>query len=221
MTKGEQTRLTAWRWRILQQAADELNVARVCRHFGISRKSFYKWKRRHAEHGAAGLCDRARTPHRSPRAASSDVIRKILYLREQYHFGPARIAMYLHRFHQITIAGSSVHRILKRHGMNRLPANQKHRPYGRRWKRDEKLAPGHRLQVDVKFLERIPARVNVYFNSQRLTTALGFASSRSSMHATTALRSNSSTKSYGDCHFACTSCRPTTVQNSNRSSTGI
>ena len=156
MTKGEQARLTAWRWNVLQQAADELNVARVCRHFGISRKSFYKWKRRHTDHGAAGLCDRPRTPHRSPRATSRDVIRKILYLREQYHFGPGRIAAYLHRFHQILIARSSVHRILKRHGMNRLPANQKHRPYGKRWKRYEKLAPGHHLQVDVKFLERIP-----------------------------------------------------------------
>jgi transposase InsO family protein len=156
MTKGEQARLTAWRWRILQQAADELNVARVCRHFGISRKTFYKWKRRHADHGAAGLCDRPRTPHRSPRATARDVIRKIVYLRQQYHFGPGRIAAYLRRFHQIAIAGSSVHRILKRHGMSRLPANQKHRPYGRRWKRYEKLAPGHRLQVDVKFLERVP-----------------------------------------------------------------
>jgi len=156
MTKGEQARLTAWRWKVLQQAADELNVARACRHFGISRKSFYKWKRRHADHGAAGLCDRPRTPHRSPRATSRDVIRKILYLRQQYHFGPGRIATYLHRFHQILVARSSVHRILKRHGMSRLPANQKHRPYGKRWKRYEKVTPGHRLQVDVKFLERIP-----------------------------------------------------------------
>lgn len=156
MTKGEQARLVAWRSKVLQEAATEQNVARVCRRFGISRKSFYKWKRRHSEYGAAGLCDRPRTPRRSPRATSRDVTRKILYLRQQYHFGPGRIAAYLHRFHQLTIAGSSVHRILKRHGMNRLPANLKHRPYGRRWKRYEKPRPGHRLQIDVKFLERIP-----------------------------------------------------------------
>jgi transposase InsO family protein len=49
-----------------------------------------------------------------------------------------------------------VHRILLRHGMNRLPANQKHRPHGKRWQRYEKPQPGHRLQMDVKFLERIP-----------------------------------------------------------------
>ena len=53
MTKREQARLTAWRRKVLQQAADEQNVARVCRRFGLSRKSFYKWKRRHAEHGDA------------------------------------------------------------------------------------------------------------------------------------------------------------------------
>jgi len=31
----------------------------------LPEKSFYKWKRRRAEHGDAGLCDRPRTPRRS------------------------------------------------------------------------------------------------------------------------------------------------------------
>ena len=154
--EGGATRLTAWRLRVLQQAADDGNVARVCRRFGISRKSFYKWKRRRAEQGDAGLCDRARIPRCSPRATASDVVSKILYLREHYHFGAGRIAAYLDRFHSIAIAVSSVHRILTRHGMPRLPANQKHRPHGKRWQRYEKPQPGHRLQLDVKFLERIP-----------------------------------------------------------------
>ncbi len=65
-----------------------------------------------------------------PRLARSG---KILCLRQHYHFGPGRIAAYLQRFHQIAIAGFSVHRILTRHGMNRLPANLKHRPHGKRW----------------------------------------------------------------------------------------
>src|SRR5262245_48230461 len=67
MTKGEQARLTAWRSRVLQAAAGE-PVAWVCRRFGISRKSFYKWKHRHAEHGDAGLADRPSTTslRRSP-----------------------------------------------------------------------------------------------------------------------------------------------------------
>ena len=46
--------------------------------------------------------------------------------------------------------------ILRKHGLGRLPANQKHKPHGKRWQRYEKPQPGHRLQMDVKFLERIP-----------------------------------------------------------------
>jgi transposase InsO family protein len=83
------------------------------------------------------------------------VISKILYLRDRYHFGPGRTANYLQRFHHLAVARSTVHRILIRYGMNRLPANQKRRPTGRPWKRYEKPQPGHRVQVDVKFLERI------------------------------------------------------------------
>lgn len=82
MTKTEQTRLTSWRLKILQRAEeDSRNVARTCRHFGISRKTFYKWKRRFGEHGDAGLCDRPRRPHRSPHATPKEVVSKILYLR--------------------------------------------------------------------------------------------------------------------------------------------
>jgi len=157
MTKAEQARLSAWRLKILEYADQRpRNVARACRHFGISRQAFYKWKKRYADHGPAGLADRPRAPHRSPKATSPDVVSKILYLRQNYHFGPGRIAAYLGRFHRLAIAPSSVHRILVRHGMNRLPANQKHRPHAKRWRRYEKRQPGHRLQMDVKFLERIP-----------------------------------------------------------------
>ena len=60
MTKAEQTRLLTWRFKLLQRAgASSRNVARTCRHFGISRKSFYKWKKRYEADGEAGLCDRA------------------------------------------------------------------------------------------------------------------------------------------------------------------
>jgi hypothetical protein len=60
---------------------------------------------------------------------------KILYLRERYHFGPGRIRAYLRRFHQIRIACSTVHRVLTRHGLNRLPADMKPRASERAWKR--------------------------------------------------------------------------------------
>jgi transposase InsO family protein len=62
----------------------------------------------------------------------------------------------LKRFHQVIVARSTVHRIMTRRGMPRLPANQKYRAHGKRWQRYEKPHQGHRLQADVKLLERIP-----------------------------------------------------------------
>jgi hypothetical protein len=41
--------------------------------------------------------------------------------------------------------------------MIRLPASQKHKAYHRRWRRYEKQLPGHRVQIDVKFIEPLPA----------------------------------------------------------------
>ncbi len=40
--------------------------------------------------------------------------------------------------------------------LNRLPANQRYKPYKNRFKHYEKPLPGHQLQIDVKFLEKIP-----------------------------------------------------------------
>jgi transposase InsO family protein len=157
MTKNEQNRVLAWRLKLLREAsAMPRGVARTCRRFGLSRKTFYKWKARYEGDGEAGLCDRPRIPRRSPRATPREIVLKILYLRERYHFGPGRIRAYLKRFHQISIACSTVHRVLISHGLNRLPANMKPRSSERAWKRYEKPQPGHRLQLDVKFLERIP-----------------------------------------------------------------
>ncbi len=46
---------------------------------------------------------------------------KVLYLRQNYHFGPAKISMYLKRYHDVAISSSGVWRILKRLDMSRLP----------------------------------------------------------------------------------------------------
>ena len=69
MTKNEQIRLTHWRFKVLQQAGEARSVARTCRHHGISRNTFYKWRRRFTEQGVwlGSATGRAgRTTHRGP-----------------------------------------------------------------------------------------------------------------------------------------------------------
>ena len=48
-------------------------------------------------------------------------------------------------------------RILDRLDLNRLPSSQRHQRPEKRWKRYEKPQPGHRVQVDVKFITPIGA----------------------------------------------------------------
>jgi hypothetical protein len=93
------------------------------------------------------------------------VVEKIIWLRQHYHFGPAKIAMYLQRYHDVAVSKSGVWRILQRLGMNRLPASQRYKRHDRRWKRYEKQRPGHQLQVDVKFIEPLgqPGRKKKYY----------------------------------------------------------
>jgi Integrase core domain len=83
-------------------------------------------------------------------------VAKIVYLRQHYHFGPAKIATYLKRYHDVEVSSSGVWRTRKRLGMNRLPASQRYQRHDRRWKRYEKPQPGHRVQIDVKFIEPLP-----------------------------------------------------------------
>jgi len=132
------------------------NVAMTCRYFGISRQLYYVWLRRYRDEGVEGLRDRSRRPKVSPRATPVEVVEKILYLRQQYHFGPEKIVMYLHRYHDVTVSKSGVWRILKRLELNRLPASQRHKQHDRRWRRYEKPLPGHRVQIDVKFIQPLP-----------------------------------------------------------------
>ena len=42
----------------------------------------------------------------------AEVVGEIVYLRRTYHFGPHQIAMYLARYHDITISPSGIWRIL-------------------------------------------------------------------------------------------------------------
>jgi transposase InsO family protein len=154
MSEPQLSREVRHRLAVLRHAEEVTgNVAMTCRYFGISRQVFYIWQRRYQDEGVEGLQPRSRRPHVSPGATRVDVVGKILYLRQNYHFGPRKIAMYLSRYHEVTISPSGVWRILKRLELNRLPASQRYKRLDKRWKRYEKQLPGHRVQIDVKFIE--------------------------------------------------------------------
>src|SRR2546427_11140872 len=96
------------------------------------------WLRRYVDKRVPGLEARSRRPHRSPQATSAEIVGKIVHLRQTYHFGPQKIAMYLTRYHELAVSTSGIWRILKRLGLSRLPASQRHGPYHDRRQRHAK-----------------------------------------------------------------------------------
>ena len=123
-------------------------VAHVAHEMGVSRPTAYKWLRRYRSEGEAGLHDRSSRPHSSPRRCSSEREQQILAIRRDRKLGPWLIG------DELGIATSTVHRVLVRHGVNRLAWMD--RPTGRVIRRYERARPGELVHVDAKQLGRIP-----------------------------------------------------------------
>ena len=130
--------------------ATYFGATEACREFNVPRSSFYRWKQSYEQEGQAGLYRKKPIAHSHPRKTAPEVIEKILELRSTYQIGALRIALYLDRYHGIKISESTVTRVLRAHGMNRLAKTAPRRALHS--KRYAKTVPGHHIQVDVKFL---------------------------------------------------------------------
>jgi transposase len=133
------------------ELARYLSVTKACQEFNVPRSSLYRWKEKYEKAGPSGLYRERPVAYHHPRKTSPEVVEKILTLRAEYQFGALRIMYYLDRYHGIQISESTVSRILKAHGLNRLPRTAPRRAL--HTQRYAKTVPGHQVQVDLKFLQ--------------------------------------------------------------------
>ena len=95
-------------------------MSELCRAFGISRKTGYKWRRRYESAGLEGLKDRSRAPKTHPNRVERPVIEKIVGMRRRYRsLGARQIVERLQLKESGTRwpAPSTAGDILKRHGL--------------------------------------------------------------------------------------------------------
>jgi transposase-like protein len=59
----------------------DANIASLCRGFGISRKTAYKWIERYRLAGEDGLQDQSRRPHASPASSPAELEALVLELK--------------------------------------------------------------------------------------------------------------------------------------------
>jgi transposase InsO family protein len=92
--------------------------AELCRRYGISRKTGYKWLERYARLGPESLADASHRPQQCPHATSPAVIREILQLRRVWRWGARKLHALLCEAHpgEPVPAIPTIHRILVRHG---------------------------------------------------------------------------------------------------------
>jgi len=69
---------------------EEMSVADLCREYGISRPTGYRWINRYHETGPEGLVDRSRRPHGCSHATLEPIENTILVLRAKHPSWGAR-----------------------------------------------------------------------------------------------------------------------------------
>jgi len=97
-------------------SAEGANVSELCRRFGISRKTGYKWLTRHR--AGTDVSDRSRRPRTSPGRTDAAVETAVLALRtEQPSWGGRKLRRRLRdQGHAAVPAASTITAILSRHG---------------------------------------------------------------------------------------------------------
>jgi len=161
LSRAAQTRL---QW-MLFYFFNGRSVVRTCRHFGISRQTFYRWKRRFDRHDLTTLEERSHRPRKVRQPTwSARLAERVLSLRKQFpRWGKDKLAVLLRREH-LTVSTSMVGRILtdlKRRGALHEPPKPavlrqarrklRNRPWAIRKPKHWRIEPpGDLVEIDTK-----------------------------------------------------------------------
>lgn len=80
----ERSRMSIKHEFVLRAITREYTMAELCRQYGISRKSGYKWLRRFKKHGMAGLLDQTRRPKSNALRVKPEVVLEIVRLKQKH-----------------------------------------------------------------------------------------------------------------------------------------
>lgn len=125
-----------------------LDVSAVCRELGVSRQTFYKYRRRWLAEGPVGLVERSRRPRSSPSAVPAALEDEIVRLRKELPLdnGAQTIAYHLARQGTERVPSvATIHRVLVRRGM---VVPQPHKRPRSAWRRFCWPRPNDAWQID-------------------------------------------------------------------------
>ncbi len=131
---------------IIEPERSGKSISDVCIAFGVSRATWYKWKRRYDTYGIDGLKNQSRKPYNIKNLKVTEELEKlVLELRLNNRFGPMRIRFRLKRKYGVSLGTKTIYNLLKRHNLNVLSVKLK-----RKYKRFEMKHPNELVQMDTK-----------------------------------------------------------------------
>src|SRR5260370_566199 len=126
-------RIEGRRLRFMQRA-ETMGVSGACREGGISRTLFYRWRQRLQGYGVDGVHPRRlrARPGPAPQVAPAVERRLLAVAIAEATWGAARLAAYAQRLWGLRVAASTLHALLRRHGLatrrHRLPLPARPQP---------------------------------------------------------------------------------------------
>jgi putative transposase len=118
------------------------NFRALCREYGITARTGYKWRERFVRYGIEGMEEESRRPRSSPGALSEEELCEIVRLKEAHRsWGPRKIRELYLRLYDQAPSESSFKRVLERAGLT------ERRRRGRRALEGGRLHSGRRAQA--------------------------------------------------------------------------
>ncbi len=144
------------------------NAALTCRHFGIAKSCFFKWKKRYERLGLSGLLTVSKRPktirHPLTPLPIVDVIRGLRKTNPE--FSKYKLEVILRRDYGYSVSASTIGRIISRYQLFfKPPVRPKNHPYRRssierlrKPKASVPTQPGDLVEVDVKHLPHLGSK---------------------------------------------------------------
>jgi transposase InsO family protein len=128
------------------------NFRELCREYGISAKTGYKWRERFVQHGLLGLNDLSRRPHGHAAELGEAVVCAMVRLKQAHpHWGPRKIQALYQRKHGGEVPSeSSFKRVLERAGLTVPRRVRRSTETGRLGSGRKATAPNEVWSVDFK-----------------------------------------------------------------------
>ena len=171
------------KWLIYYYKHDK-NASLTSRYYGISRKTFYKWKGRYEMFGYKGLEDLSKAPRKKRQVEISwEQEKRIKELRKKYiRYGKEKLAVLYEKIYGEKISSWKIYRVIRKYDLYWSPVKneklRKRRKQNQKKKRitelKNKQIKGFFFQLDTKVIWCYPAKRYI-FTAIEKNTKIAFA----------------------------------------------